>query len=60
MAPFLQAEADVEFLVRERYIMDQQKAVMKDVPGWRRSQGPYYGDRWTPPRVSDLDLNYKK
>lgn len=59
MAPFLQAEADLEFLVRERDIMDQQKFVMQDVPGWRRAQSPYFGDRWTPPRVSDLDSNFK-
>lgn len=60
MAPYLQAEADHEFLVRERQIMDRQKEVMRDVPGWKQGQSPYYGNRWTPPRISDLDVNFKK
>ena len=60
MAPYLQAEADQEFLVRERNIMDQQKEIMRDIPGWRAGQSQYFGSRWTPPRVSDLDQNYKK
>lgn len=60
MAPYLQAEADQEFLVRERRIMDKQKEVMSDLPGWRRGQSQYFGQRWTPPRISDLDMNYKK
>jgi NADH dehydrogenase (ubiquinone) 1 alpha subcomplex subunit 13 len=59
MAPFLQAEADLEFLKRERDILEQKMWVMQDVKGWR-PQSQYYGNRWTPPRVSDLDLNFKK
>lgn len=59
MAPFLQAEADLEYLVRERDIHDKQKFIMQDVPGWKRGQSHYYGDRWTAPRVSDLDPNFK-
>ena len=59
MAPYLQAEADHEFLVRERDILKRQKAVMSEVPGWK-PRSPYFGDRWTPPRVSDLDINFKK
>ena len=59
MAPYLQAEADHEYLVRERVIMDKQKEVMQDVPGWKRATSQYYSSRWTPPRVSDLDVNYK-
>ena len=60
MAPYLQAEADQEFLARERRIMDEQKEVMKDVSGWSRGRSQYFGQRWTPPRISDLDVNYKK
>ena len=59
MAPFLQSESDLEYLAREREIMNQQKFYMQDVPGWRLRQSQYYGDRWTPPKVSDLDRNFK-
>ena len=60
MAPYLQAESDQEYMQRERNIMDQQKEVMRDVPGWRRADSPYFGNRWTPPRISDLDINHTR
>ncbi|CAB9496777.1 NADH dehydrogenase (Ubiquinone) 1 alpha subcomplex [Seminavis robusta] len=59
MAPYLQAEADLEFLKRERDITARTKWAMQDVESWK-PQSPYYGNRWTPPRVSDMDLNFKK
>jgi hypothetical protein len=60
MAPFLQAEADHEFLAREKDILAQQKFVMSDVKDFKAGKTPYYGKRWTPPKVSDLDINFKK
>lgn len=60
MASYLQAEADQEFIARERRVLDEEKEVMKDVTGWTRGRSQYFGQRWTPPRVADLDTNYKK
>ncbi|CAH0478175.1 unnamed protein product [Peronospora belbahrii] len=46
---FLQAEADVEYLEQEKHILEKERQVMKNVPGWVAGQSPYHSDRYQAP-----------
>lgn len=49
MLPFLQAEADVEFLRENEKVLEQERKIMKDVPGWVVGEKTYHADRYTTP-----------
>ncbi|KUF96644.1 hypothetical protein AM588_10006316 [Phytophthora nicotianae] len=49
LLPFLQAEADVEYLEQEKHILEKERQVMKNVPGWVAGQSPYHSDRYQAP-----------
>lgn len=50
LLPFLQAEADVEYLEQEKHILEKERQIMKDVvPGWVAGQSPYHSDRYQTP-----------
>lgn len=49
LLPFLQAEADVEFLSQQEKVHDEEAKIMKDVPGWVPGQSTYHSDRYTVP-----------
>ncbi|TMW69504.1 hypothetical protein Poli38472_001660 [Pythium oligandrum] len=49
MLPFLQAEADVEFLKEQEKVLEEERKIMKDVPGWVAGQRTYHSDRYTVP-----------
>ena len=60
MAPFLQAEADEMWTIRENQIRQREAEIMKDVPGWDVNWSPYYSKRWVPRPIAELDKNFKK
>lgn len=49
LLPFLQAEADVEFLAQREKVLDEEAKIMKDVPGWVAGQSTYHSDRYQAP-----------
>lgn len=49
MLPFLQAEADVEFLAQQERVLEEERKIMKDVPGWSVGESTYHSDRYTVP-----------
>jgi NADH dehydrogenase (ubiquinone) 1 alpha subcomplex subunit 13 len=49
LLPFLQAEADVEYLEQEKHILEKERQVMKNVPGWVAGQSPYHSGRYQAP-----------
>jgi NADH dehydrogenase (ubiquinone) 1 alpha subcomplex subunit 13 len=49
MLPFLQAEADVEFLREHERVLEEERKIMKDVPGWVVGESTYHSDRYTTP-----------
>lgn len=49
LLPFLQAEADVEFLSHHEKVVDEEAKIMKDVPGWVAGESTYHSDRYTVP-----------
>ena len=59
MAPYLQAEADREYLQREIMILKKEKEIMKDVKNWKVGRSPYNSGRWMPRAVGELDRNIK-
>jgi NADH dehydrogenase (ubiquinone) 1 alpha subcomplex subunit 13 len=59
LAPLLQAEADTEYLQREREILEKEKQIMKDVPGWMPGKSPYFTGRWMPRKVDQFDRGLK-
>ena len=60
LAPYLQAEADREYLQRELMILAKEKEIMKDVAGWKVGQSPYNSQKkWLPRAVGEFDRNTK-
>lgn len=58
ITPYLQAEADLEYLIlykfsfinRRNTLLNLEKELMKDVPGWIPGQSVYHqNERWMPP-----------
>lgn len=49
LLPFLQAEADVEFLEKQEKILAEEREIMKDVPGWTAGESTYHSDRFVTP-----------
>ncbi|DAZ98530.1 TPA: hypothetical protein N0F65_007029 [Lagenidium giganteum] len=49
MLPFLQAEADVEFLQQHKKMLEEERKIMKDVPGWEVGASTYHSKRFTVP-----------
>mmetsp|Transcript_17372 Transcript_17372/g.29460 ORF Transcript_17372/g.29460 Transcript_17372/m.29460 type:complete len:133 (+) Transcript_17372:208-606(+) len=48
IAPFLQAEADLEYIAREKQLLKREAEVMKDVPNWQAGKSPYISKVWMP------------
>jgi NADH dehydrogenase (ubiquinone) 1 alpha subcomplex subunit 13 len=48
LGPFLQAEADMEYKIRQDVIDKKEAEVMKNVPGWVVGQSTYHSGRWMP------------
>lgn len=59
IAPMLQAEADREYLAREKVIREREAEIMKNVPKWTPGKSPYWSGKWMPRRVYDFDKNLK-
>ncbi|KAJ0392973.1 hypothetical protein P43SY_009107 [Pythium insidiosum] len=49
MLPFLQAEADVEFLKEQEKVLEEERKIMKNVPGWTAGERTYHSQRYTVP-----------
>ncbi|RLN14345.1 hypothetical protein BBJ28_00022634 [Nothophytophthora sp. Chile5] len=49
LLPFLQAEADVEFLEQQKQILQQEREIMKDVPGWVAGESTFHSGRYQLP-----------
>lgn len=60
LAPLLQSEADREYLMRQKKLQDREAKIMEQVPGWKVGQSQYYGQRWTPAHIADMDKNNQK
>jgi NADH dehydrogenase (ubiquinone) 1 alpha subcomplex subunit 13 len=60
LAPILQQEADREYMMRVKKLMEQEANIMSNVPGWKVGQSQYYGQRWTPAHVADSDRSNQK
>lgn len=61
LAPLLQNEADREYLMREKKLLQQEEKIMSQVPGWKVGESPYYNNqRWTPAHVRDSDKSNQK
>ena len=56
----LQNEADQEFVIREKKLLAQEKAIMSQVPGWEAGKSQYNGTRWTPPHIMDASRSNQK
>ena len=59
LAPILQAEADREYMIRERANLQKEAEVMKDVSGWKVGASPYFSGKWMPRAVGQLDRSTK-
>lgn len=55
----LQAEADREFLLREKAIVAREAEIMKGVPNWTAGKSPYFNGAFMPRKISQLDRNIK-
>ena len=60
LAPILQNEADREYMMREKKLLQQEARIMSEVPGWKVGQSQYHGQRWTPAHVADSDKSNQK
>ena len=60
LAPLLQNEADQLFVMREKRLLEQEKAIMSEVPGWEAGKSQYNGTRWTPPHIMDSSKSNQK
>lgn len=60
LVSLLQNEADREYLMREKKLMEQEAKIMSEVPGWKVGESQYYGTRWTPAHIRDCDKNNQK
>lgn len=61
LAPLLQNEADREFLMREKKLMEQEAKIMSEVPGWKAGESQYFNAlRWTPAHVMDSSKSNQK
>ncbi|TYZ58187.1 hypothetical protein PybrP1_003842 [[Pythium] brassicae (nom. inval.)] len=49
LLPFLQAEADVEFLAQQEKVLDEERKAMAGVPGWKAGESTYHSNRYTVP-----------
>ena len=59
IAPFLQAEADREYLERELINLKKEAEIMKNVEGWKVGQNPYYSGVFMPRTVDPFDTSNK-
>jgi NADH dehydrogenase (ubiquinone) 1 alpha subcomplex subunit 13 len=59
IAPFLQAEADAEYMERERENLKKEAEIMKDVPGWKVGESTYLTNKWMPRKVSQFERSLK-
>ena len=56
MLPLVQAEWDREWMKWRADQLEQERAIMKDVPGWEVGKSPFHHDRFAPPTF-DLEGN---
>eukprot|EP00126_Sphaerothecum_destruens_P003047 Sdes_comp16534_c1_seq1m5848 len=49
LVPLLQAEEDRRYLKRLKEIQEEERIIMKDVPGWDFNDKIYHTDRFVPP-----------
>ena len=55
ITPFLQAEADYRFILREDETKAWEKETMKDVPGYKAGESVYHSKtRWQPPATDSM------
>jgi NADH dehydrogenase (ubiquinone) 1 alpha subcomplex subunit 13 len=59
IAPFLQAEADREYLERELVILQKEKEIMKDHPDWVVGKSAFHSKRFMPRAVNQYDRSLK-
>lgn len=59
IVPLLQAEADREYMTRERANLKMAKELMKDDPSWKGDQSPYFSKKFMPRAVDKLDTGLK-
>lgn len=55
IAPLLQAEADSEYLARERENLKKEAEIMKNVAGWQVGKSPYWSQKWMPRKVNQME-----
>ena len=59
IAPVLQAEADREYLEREKINLKKEAEIMKDVEGWKVGASPYFKKVFMPRAVNVFDRSQK-
>ena len=60
IAPYLQAEADREYLQRELVLLQKEKEIMKDDPDWVVGKSPFHKSKYFMPRaVNQYDRHLK-
>ena len=55
VAPYLQAEADREYLERELINLKKEAEIMKNVDGWTGNKSPYFSGKFMPRACDPLD-----
>ena len=61
LVSLLQNEADREYIMREKKLMNQEAKIMSEIPGWQVGKSQYFGSHWTPDHIMDsMKSNQKK
>ena len=57
IVPVLQAEEDIRFVRERREELENEKELMKNVPGWEVGASPYSSNkRWIPPSTNEVHI----
>ena len=55
LTPFLQAEADVRYMLREDHAVAEEAAVMHGVADWKPGEKTFHSEkRWMPPATDTM------
>jgi NADH dehydrogenase (ubiquinone) 1 alpha subcomplex subunit 13 len=61
LVSLMQNEADREYLMREKKLLQQEAKIMSEVPGWEVGKSPYFSlSRWTPQHIMDSNKSNQK
>lgn len=55
ISPLLQAEADLEYMRREKEVIKKEAEIMQTVPGWIPGAGVYNSKRFVPRALDPMN-----